>query len=106
MTTPPLLKPAFERARILALIAEAQDSLAGTTAGPWTVRAAAGLPSFVEAPEPPERGFAYNIEILGEDEHGYPTRDADVRFIAAAHRLIPEMVLALEHLLAQQPPQP
>ncbi|KWT98114.1 MULTISPECIES: hypothetical protein [unclassified Variovorax] len=71
---------------------EALENLANAaTKGPWKVRSSPGLLSFVSAPrENPRHG--YDIEVLGEDETQYSTRDADVAYIAAAQ---PQVVLEL-----------
>ncbi len=64
-----------------------------TTKGPWHLRTFPdGKDFFIEAPEPEERGFGYDIEIMGEDDNGYPTRKADAEFIIACHEVLPELL--------------
>lgn len=66
------------------------------TPGVWVKRSHPMMPSFVQAqrlnPSDP-----YDIEIMGEDDTLYPTREADVDFIAAAN---PTTILALLDELA------
>lgn len=53
------------------------------TPGDWIVRSMRGHQSFVQAPRiDPEH--PYDIELLGEDESLYPTRNADMTYIVAA----------------------
>ena len=101
MTTENLRKT-FTQAQITQLVQDAQTALTGITEGPWKVRSMKGAIPFVEAPEPPERRFGFNIEILGEDDNGYPTRTADVAFVAAAPELVKDMKMALEQLLGER----
>ena len=69
-----------------------RDALAaGPTPGNWIARKGRGLPAFVQAPRL-NKTDPYDIEILGDDDTLYPTRSADVEFIAAAN---PERVAAL-----------
>ena len=105
MTKTPLSKT-FTTAQMAQLVLDAQTALSGTTKGPWKVRSMPGAPSFVEAPEPPDRQFGYDIEILGEDDNGYPTREADVAFVAAAPDLVMDMKLAIQQLLAERRRKP
>ena len=102
------LRTAFNEAEIEALLTEVEAALAGITDGPWRVRGGdRGFKPFVEAPEPPERRFGYGIEILGDDDNGYPTRTRDAHFIADARRLVPELANALKQLMAEKKtPQP
>lgn len=104
MAKPPFsIRKTFNDTELAALLEEAEQSVTGTTAGPWYVRGEDGphVP-FVEAPEPSDRKFGYNIEILGEDDNGYPTRTKDAHFIAAARRLVPELANAVKQLKEQQ----
>jgi len=98
------IKKPFSDAQIQELITEAETALTGITQGEWRVRSQRGLQSFVEAPEPPGRKFGYGIEVLGEDDNGYPTRGRDVELVAASPRLIRAMAEALKQLTAK--PQP
>ena len=65
-----------------------------TTRGPWHVRRGPPGDAFVEAPRA-KPSDPYDIEILGDDENLYPTRDEDVEWIAAMHTAFPELVVAL-----------
>ena len=67
------------------------------TPGKWTKRTHARMPSFVQAPRA-SKDDPYDIEILGEDECIYSTREADVSFIAAAN---PVAILELLAIRAQ-----
>jgi hypothetical protein len=96
------LRTIFNDQEIQDLLAQADEALNGITEGPWKTRSRAGLQSFVEAPEPEDRKFGYNIEILGEDDNGYPTRENDVAFVAAARQLVPELAAALRQLINKQ----
>ena len=100
------LSTAFTQAQMAQLVQDAETALTGITEGPWKVRSMKGAIPFVEAPEPPERRFGFNIEILGEDDNGYPTRTADVAFVAAARQLVPQMEQALKQLLAERRQKP
>jgi hypothetical protein len=52
------------------------------TPGTWEVRSMRGMPSFIQAPRiDPEH--PYDIELLGEDDTLYPTREADLQYIVA-----------------------
>lgn len=57
------------------------------TKGEWKVRTHPRLPSFVQAPKE-QKDHGYDIEILGEDEAQYSTREQDVNYIAAANPLV------------------
>jgi len=96
------LRTTFNDQDIQNLLMQTEAALVGITDGPWKIRGRAGMQSFVEAPEPPDRKFGYNIEILGEDDNGYPTREKDVAFIAAARQLVPELAAALRQLQDNQ----
>lgn len=62
-----------------------------TTPGHWKIRHFPdGKDLFIEVPEPKERGFGYDIEIFGEDDNGYPTRENDFEFVEACHDLLPK----------------
>lgn len=96
---------AFNKASLAALIAEAETLIAGTTDGPWRKRGGDGssFQAFVEADEPEDRHFGYGIEIMGEDDNGYPTREGDVDFIARSRTLVPELIAAIKHLQNKGP---
>ena len=72
---------------------------AAFTPGPWRVRTRESdgeiVDCFVTAPD--VHGYAYDAEILGEDEYreGIERRVADCHLIAAA----PELLEALEHII-------
>ncbi len=72
-----------------------KERLEKITQGQWIVRSM-GHDCFVEAPEPPERKFGYAIEILGDDDNGYPTKRADCEFISHAPNDIAKLIDALE----------
>lgn len=74
-----------------------------TTPGPWKVRSIQDptgdrsfLP-FVQAPRI-SWGAPYDIEILSDDETLYPTRDADMAWIVAAHEAFPAMLDRIREL--------
>lgn len=72
----------------------------GTSPGPWRIRRlqAANLSlSFVEAPRL-DQSHPHDIELLGEDDTMYPTREADMEFIVAAHALVPSLIDELRRL--------
>lgn len=98
------LREDFNDEELLALLKEANEALDGITNGPWYVREHKDFPPFVEAPEPADRKFGYNIEIMGEDDNGYPTRTADAHFIANSRRLVLELANALKQLLRENKP--
>jgi len=72
-----------------------------TSPGPWRIRrleaGGAALPGFVEAPRL-DPSHAHAIEVLGEDDTLYPTRDGDMEFIVAAHRDVPSLIDAVRAL--------
>jgi tetrahydromethanopterin S-methyltransferase subunit G len=65
-----------------------KERLEAITPGQWHTRGhdRQNMQTFVEAPEGERAGkkFGYDIEILGEDDNGYPCREADCVFIANA----------------------
>lgn len=73
------------------------------TPGPWRVRRGVGLPGlpgFVEAPRlSPSHPF--DIEVLGEDDTLYSTRDADLEMVAHARTDLPAVVAYARRLEAE-----
>lgn len=80
-----------ELAEIKALVEKA-------TPEPWVARGE-GHMRFVEHPR--EAGQAYGQEILADDDVDYPTKDADIDFVAASRTIIPALLEHIEALQAQ-----
>ena len=75
-------------------MAKILDRFNKSTPGEWKVRDIENLGSFIEAPRL-ESDHPYDIEILGEDDTLYPTREADIEFVANAHKDVPWLVAEL-----------
>ncbi len=73
------------------------------TPGHWHIRQHRGLSGFIQAPRL-DPAHPYDIELLGEDETLYPTREADMRYIVGVQpqvlkKLLAELRQAREALL-------
>jgi len=73
--------------------------LKGATPGPWVIRITPGLPGFVQAPRL-SPSDPYDVEVLGEDDTLYPTRGADMEFVAHAPKDVAALLAALREVRA------
>src|SRR4051812_22434138 len=74
--------------------------LAAASAGPWIVRRLPGSrPSegFIQAPRALPT-HPYDIELLGEDDTLYPTRAADLEFVAHSREDVEALIVEVEKL--------
>ena len=72
------------------------------TQGVWFVRSHPRLKSFIQAPRV-NPDDPYDIELLGEDDTLYPTRDQDMAFIVAMHEQFPALIAAARRALGDTP---
>lgn len=63
------------------------------TPGTWAVRSMRGMTSFIQAPRIDPK-HPYDIELLGEDETLYPTREADMQYIVAVQPKVLKQLIA------------
>lgn len=63
------------------------------TPGTWAIRSARGMTPFVQAPRI-DPDHPYDIELLGEDETLYPTRDADLEYVVAVQPRVLKQLIA------------
>ena len=79
------------------IIKELRKALNKTTKGTWRLRRHPnGEDAFVEAPEPKDRKFGYDIEVFGDDHNGYETWRDDFEFAVMAHELLPILLDYIE----------
>lgn len=77
--------------RLVARLRELDEK---ATKGPWKVRRSS-VGAFLQAPRAkPEH--PYDIEVLGEDETLYETRDADMDALCALRNALPEIAALVE----------
>lgn len=63
------------------------------TPGTWRIRTMQGQAGFVQAPRL-DPSHPYDIELLGEDETLYPTREADLQYVVAVQPQVLKQLIA------------
>jgi hypothetical protein len=76
-----------------AKIGKLERALKLSSQGTWVKRTNPQLGAFVQAPRA-DPSHPYDIEVLGDDETLYPTKDGDMDFIVLAHNMMPELIRA------------
>lgn len=74
------------------------------TPGTWAIRSHRGMTPFIQAPRI-DPAHPYDIELLGEDETLYPTRDADLAYVVAVQPQMLKQLIAEVRAARQSKPQ-